>query len=80
MRTEDHTLTYPEAHNEDTGFQGCFRRGRFDSDAFESGVSILGGIDTLAVNHTDVVPWPARKLDIPVIRGSGPTYKDRRME
>lgn len=90
--TEDPTLTYPEPHNEDTGFQGKFRRGHFDANLFTKALDIVNGIDVLALNHMDqewhhepflVNAWwvatgrPPKTIPS-MITGFGPTYNDRK--
>lgn len=83
MPTEDHNFYVDEPHNGDKGFQGVFRRGRFDWDLAEKAVSITKP-DVIALNHMDV--WnPARivksiseELGVNVaIVGFGPTADDR---
>jgi adenylosuccinate synthase len=57
--TEDKSLCYPEPHNGD-GFQGAFRQGHLDFVALRYAVTLLGGIDQVALTHVDRVdPVPA---------------------
>jgi adenylosuccinate synthase len=76
--TEDPDLHFPEPHNEDTGYQGKFRRGKFDDRLFRKAIDICGGIDWLALNHLDQQPVaPAGYHKWHNIFGYGPTYQDR---
>jgi adenylosuccinate synthase len=76
--TEDPALNYPEPHNEDSGYQGKFRRGKFDDALFHKALDICGGIDWLAVNHIDRFDLsPEGYYKWHNIFGYGPTCKDR---
>ena len=56
--TESGALTnaLPEAHNEDTGWQGRFRAGVFDAVAARYALAVAGGVNALAITHLDHVP------------------------
>lgn len=60
--TEDLSMHLPELHNIDEGFQGRFRQGHFDWQMFNSALTIVDGVDYIAVSHLDYLP----DLGIPV--------------
>ncbi|BCJ74964.1 adenylosuccinate synthetase [Catellatospora sp. IY07-71] len=53
--TEDPQLTaaLPERHNAHGPWQGAWRAGHFDAVAHRYAVEVCGGVDALAVTHTD---------------------------
>jgi adenylosuccinate synthase len=85
--TEDNTLDLPEPHNGNDGFQGKFRVGRFDFTLAKQALSIVGGVDVLALSHLDYLPrlgWQERvfidrvsELAPVVMQGRGPTAAHR---
>lgn len=85
--TEDETYNYPELHNSSTSFQGRFRQGALDFKQLRYACNLLGGIDTIALNHVDVFPEENRpeitQLVQIVTRANkaiislGPTAEDR---
>jgi hypothetical protein len=89
--TEDVSLKplLPEPHNEDDGFQGLFRVGRFDWEKAFIANRIVGGIDGIALSHLDCLPtlgWREKDfldrlrmaIDVPVVmQGRGPTAAHR---
>ncbi len=79
--TENPKLQFPEPHNNDTGFQGKFRRGDFDYRSFHDALRILRGVDMIALNHLDQmeVALPLEVRYLPTIYGYGPTYRDRKL-
>lgn len=89
--TEDNTLDLPEPHNGNDGFQGEFRVGRFDFTLAKQALSIVGGVDALAISHMDYLPrlgWSESdflasvkaKLRTPIgMLGRGPTAAHRTM-
>ena len=54
--TEDNSLDLPEPHNGNDGFQGKFRVGHFDFTLAKQALSIVGGVDVLAISHLDYLP------------------------
>jgi adenylosuccinate synthase len=75
--TEDPKLTYPEPYNNGDSYQGKFRLGFFDSILARKAISIIGGVDEIALNHLDIVP-AIKSLGVPItITGWGPTAEDR---
>jgi adenylosuccinate synthase len=87
FRTEDPKLDHiPEPHNCEGCYQGKFRRGRFDAKLVARAIEIAGGVDGIALNHCDVLPYfndlevkIKRQYEYPpvVIRGHGPSAKHR---
>jgi adenylosuccinate synthase len=80
--TEDRNLTYPEPHNEDSGWQGRFRFGGLDWTLLRSSVRILGVVDWIAMNHMDQhYQSPVEveeELNVAIgLLGNGPTAKDK---
>jgi adenylosuccinate synthase len=75
---EDCSLKYAELHNGNGNYQGRFRVGRFDPRLASRAISILGGIDYLALNHLDITATPEDALKAPlIIEGRGPRAEDR---
>jgi adenylosuccinate synthase len=54
--TEDNSLDLPESHNGNDGIQGKFRVGHFDFTLAKQALSIVGGVDVLAISHMDYLP------------------------
>lgn len=87
--TEDSTMNLPEPHNNGDGFQGKFRQGKFDWQMFNSALTIVDGVDYIAVSHLDYLPdlgMPVKEMlaRLEAIRpvgmtASGPTYADRQI-
>lgn len=80
--TIDRRADFPEPHNDDFGYQGKFRRGKFNQQDVRKALSIVGGVDGLVVNHLDRQYLNLRKLesdlDTPVVlQGMGPTAEGR---
>jgi hypothetical protein len=79
----------PLPHNDDDGFQGSFRVGRFDWEKAFIANRIVGGIDGIALSHLDCLPtlgWREKDfldrlrmaIDVPVVMyGRGPTAAHR---
>jgi len=88
LRGEDKMLDslYPEMHNEDCGRQGKFRRAHFDFELLKKSLTIVGGVDYLAVNHLDYPQLRSGFLFMLgeafekkiLIRGYGPTALNKR--
>ncbi|GHJ43159.1 adenylosuccinate synthetase [Catellatospora sp. TT07R-123] len=62
--TEDPQLTaaLPERHNGHGPWQGAWRAGHFDAVAHRYAVEVCGGVDALAVTHTDAAEHHALKM------------------
>jgi len=87
--TEDPALDLPEEHNNDSGFQGVFRRGHFDFTLANSAYQVVGGLDGIALSHLDYLPrmgWDENdfiasikaNLGTPIcMTGRGPTAAER---
>lgn len=87
--TEDNSLDLPEPHNGNDGFQGQFRVGRFDYQMADKALSIVKGVDCLAISHLDYLPRLGIKeedflrhveygLETPIgMLGRGPTAAHR---
>jgi adenylosuccinate synthase len=86
LRTENPKLLElaPELHNNGDGFQGKFRTGHFDLQAFQYSLQCCNGVDALAVNHTDIfgsrdsIPLDVHEVPV-LIAGSGPRANDREL-
>lgn len=59
----------PEGHNKAEQYTGSFRVGKFDLSLFIYALEVLGGVDSLAINHMDVAS-SIGALDIKVARNS----------
>lgn len=81
--TEEKTISFPEPHNNGSGWQGKFRFGYFDFRALNYAMRICGGVDFFALNHLDqknIVSGLERFTGVPIrITGWGPTLKDRKL-
>jgi adenylosuccinate synthase len=53
LPTEEATLRHPELHNSTGQYQGAWRAGHLDAVLLRYAVAACGGIDGLAVTHTD---------------------------
>jgi adenylosuccinate synthase len=88
LPTEDPALQslFPEPHNSSDGFQGEFRVGCFDIVSTQKALTIIDGVDEIAMNHLDYfsdefADTVENLLNVSItLRGFGPTALDRRYE
>lgn len=93
LPTEDAALSLPEPHNGNDGFQGKFRLGQFDFDLAAHAITIVGGVDALAISHLDYLPalgWDHEEHFLSLVEGElgvrigmigrGPTAADREIK
>jgi len=69
-----------EPHNTSGPWQGRFRAGPMDPFAIRYAINVCGGVDELALTHTDRVDpaWSLKSLGVPVsIRSFGPTATEK---